>query len=69
MNTTRQLIQPIVLGLLLTLGSAGHANAVCRPSTYAYCWDQREMCLVNGGLEDDCNAEYFGCLSRRGCGG
>lgn len=69
MNTTRHLIQPLVLGLLLTLGSAGHANAVCRPSTYAYCWDQREMCLVNGGLEDDCNAEYFDCLSRRGCGG
>jgi hypothetical protein len=68
MNTKRHLIQPIVLGLLLTLGSAGHANAVCRPSTYAYCWEQREMCLVNGGLEDDCNAAYFDCLSRRGCG-
>ena len=68
MNTTRHLIRPLVLGLLLTFASGGYAVAACTPSTYAYCWEQREMCLVNGGLEDDCNIEYFDCLSRRGCG-
>ncbi len=68
MNTTRHLIRPFVLGLLLTFASGGYAIAACTPSTYAYCWEQREMCLVNGGLEDDCNIEYFDCLSRRGCG-
>ena len=68
MNTTRHLIRPFVLGLLLTFVSGGYAIAACTPSTYAYCWEQREMCLVNGGLEDDCNIEYFDCLSRRGCG-
>lgn len=68
MNTTRHLIRPFVLGLLLTFASGGYAIAACTPSTYAYCWEQREMCLVNGGLEDDCNIEYFDCLLRRGCG-
>ena len=68
MNKTRHLIQPVALGLLLTLGSIGHANAVCKPSTYAYCCQQREMCLLNGREEEACNAEYIDRLPRRGCG-
>lgn len=68
MNKIRRLGRPLLLGLALTLVGTGYANAVCTPSTYGYCWQQRETCLVNGGLEEDCNAEYIDCLTRRGCG-
>lgn len=68
MNTTRHLIRPILLGLLLTLGSAGHATAACRPSVYTYCWYLYENCLVYGSPGVDCDAIYFDCLDRRGCG-
>lgn len=68
MNAKRHPFRPFAIALLLTLASGGHAIAACTPSTYAYCWQQREMCIVSGGLEDECNDEYFACLARRGCG-
>lgn len=68
MNVKRHLLRPFLIALLLSLGSGGYAVAACTPSTYAYCWEQREMCILNAGEEDDCNAEYFACLARRGCG-
>lgn len=68
MKTRRLLTHPFLLALALTLGGTGYANAVCTPSTYAYCWEQYESCIVNGGDEDACVSEYFACLSRRGCG-
>lgn len=68
MNRSRHLIRPFLLAALLTLGSAGYANAACTPSTYAYCWQQYESCIINGGEQEFCTAEYFDCLTRRGCG-
>jgi hypothetical protein len=68
MNAKRYLLNSFTLAALLTLGTGPVAARSCSPSTYAYCWEQREMCLNNVGDEDFCNAEYFDCLARRGCG-
>lgn len=68
MKAKRHFVHPILVAMLLTLGSTGYANAACSPATYAYCWEQYETCIINGGDEAYCTTEYFDCLSRRGCG-
>ncbi len=68
MNTTRHLIRPVLLGLLLTLGSSGYAVAACTPTAQARCWYLYDQCIVYGNPNVDCEAQYFNCLDRHGCG-
>lgn len=68
MKIKRSFMLAFAAGAALTAGSAQVSAYRCTPSTYAYCWEQRETCLVNGNDEDICNSEYFVCLALRGCG-